>query len=420
MCLVLFAASLCFRSATANDGTGVEISFRDQIAPILAANCYECHGPDEEHRQAGLRLDHFEDATAPLESGGFAITPGNAETSKLISVITSADPDVRMPPADGNKRLTPEQITLLKDWINQGAVWQGHWAFERIQRHPTPRPEFDTWPSDDIDRFILHRLESAGLVPAAKADRRTLIRRATFDLIGLPPTVDEVAEFVADDSPNAFEKVVDRLLASPHYGERWGRHWLDVARYADSNGADENHPQPHAFRYRNYVIDAFNRDLPFDQFLSEQLAGDLMKSASDADETYRRAAATGFLALGVKIIAEKDLVKKQADIVDEQLDTVGKSFMGLTLGCARCHDHKFDPIPTSDYYAMAGIFHSTQIQNRAVETSEFQQAKQQHDAKLAALQQSIDAVQQALDTTASALPSIDREAESFDRGKRTD
>ena len=201
-------------------------------------------------------------------------------------------------------------------------------------------------------------LEKKGLKPAPPADKRTLIRRATFDLTGLPPTPEEVNAFLADNSPDAFAKVVDRLLASPHYGERWARHWLDVARYADSNGLDENLVYRNAWRYRDYVIGAFNKDKPYDQFVKEQLAGDLLPASDDATQ-FEHWTATGFLSLGAKMLAEDDPVKMQMDIVDEQIDTTSRAFMGLTIGCARCHDHKFDPIPTADYYSMAGIFLSS-------------------------------------------------------------
>ena len=286
-------------------------------------------------------------------------------------------------------------------------------------RRPAPQVANTDWPKNDVDRYILARLESAGLSPAPQADKRTLIRRATFDLIGLPPTPEEANAFLADNSTDAFTKVIDRLLASPHYGERWGRHWLDVARYADSNGADENRPHPYAYRYRNYVIDAMNRDLPYDQFVREQIAGDLLPRSEDLNKQFKKVAATGFLAMGVKILAEQDLVKKQADIVDEQIDTMGKTFMGLTLGCARCHDHKFDPIPTKDYYAMAGIFHSTNITNRKVETIAYQESQAFHDKKVVALKEKIEAAKKKLNSylsEAAEIARIEREAESFDRG----
>lgn len=395
------------------------IEFGKHISLLLADNCFDCHGPDSENRQAGLRLDRRADAMAPLKSGGFAIVPGDVAASKLIQVITSNDPDIRMPPEDSKKTLTPNQIKQLIRWVKQGADWKKHWSFELPMRRPAPQVANTDWPKNDVDRYILARLESAGLSPAPQADKRTLIRRATFDLIGLPPTPEEVNAFLADNSTDAFTKVIDRLLASPHYGERWGRHWLDVARYADSNGADENRPHPYAYRYRNYVIDAMNRDLPYDQFVREQIAGDLLPRSEDLNKQFKKVAATGFLAMGVKILAEQDLVKKQADIVDEQIDTLGKTFMGLTLGCARCHDHKFDPIPIKDYYAMAGIFHSTNITNRKVETIAYRQAQASHDKKVRVLKDEIETAKKKLNShlfEAAEIARIEREAESFDRG----
>src|SRR6185437_8588501 len=233
------------------------------------------------------------------------------------------------------------------------------WAFQPPIDPAVPAVRDIAWTKTPLDRFVLAQLEAHGLKPAPPADKRMLIRRATFDLTGLPPTLREIDAFLTDESPDAFGRVVDRLLASPAYGERWGRHWLDVARYADSNGLDENVAHANAWRYRDYVIAAFNRDKPYDQFLLEQLAGDLLPSGSDSAMRRERLIATGFLSLGPKVLAEVDEKKMEMDIVDEQIDTVGRSLLGLTLGCARCHDHKFDPIATEDYYALAGIFKST-------------------------------------------------------------
>ncbi len=267
------------------------------------------------------------------------------------------------------------------------------------------------WPTQPLDYFVLNQLEKAELQPIPAANKHTLIRRAYFDLIGLPPTPDQVREFVADQSTNAFTRVVDELLASSHYGERWGRHWLDVARYGDSNGADENHAYPHAWRYRNWVIDAFNRDLPYDKFLRDQLAGDLVEPVL-AD----RIAATGFLAIGTKILAEKDPVKRQADIVDEQLDTIGRVFLGLSIGCARCHDHKFDPIPTRDYYAMAGIFHSTTIGDRQLFGPAYDASMAEAEKKLESIKHQISAAGTKFERLAVLDSRLEWEAEVFNRG----
>ncbi len=241
----------------------------------------------------------------------------------------------------------------------QRAAPREPWSFRPVRDPALPEVADRSWVRTPIDRVILARLEAEGLRPAPPASRRDLIRRATFDLLGLPPSPEEVEAFEADPSPGAFEAVVDRLLASPHYGERWGRHWLDVARYADSNGLDENAAFANAWRYRDYVVRAFNEDKPYDQFVVEQIAGDLLGPAPDPAVRYERWTATGFLSVGPKVLAEPDERKMEMDIIDEQVDTLGRAFLGLTLGCARCHDHKFDPITQADYYGLAGIFKST-------------------------------------------------------------
>ncbi|HTN77876.1 MAG TPA: DUF1549 and DUF1553 domain-containing protein, partial [Pirellulaceae bacterium] len=284
---------------------------------------------------------------------------------------------------------------------------------------PPPAVNDAAWVTSPVDRFILAGLEAKGLAPAPRADQRTLIRRATFDLTGLPPTPEEVAAFIADTRPDAFARLVERLLNSPAYGERWGRHWLDVVRYADSNGLDENVAHGNAWRYRDYVVSAFNDDKPFNQFVREQLAGDLLPAANDAQRA-EQLIATGFLAIGPKVLAEPDETKMEMDIVDEQIDTVGKAFLGLTLGCARCHDHKFDPIQTADYYALAGIFKSTRTMESFKKVAKWHESvlpdaeaaarqaahQQQVAGKKAEIQQFIDAANAALTAAKSgeALP----------------
>jgi cytochrome c553 len=351
--------------------------FEKRVRPLLAARCYSCHGPDSKAR-GGLRVDSL----AGLLRGGDhgpALQPGKPEDSLLISAVNHGDV-VKMPP---KTRLPPQEIADLTAWVKMGAPWpdavaqtgsveasgkplftaeqRNFWAFQTPVRPPVPAVRDRSWPRSPLDAFILAKLEEKGLRPAPPADRRTLIRRATFDLLGLLPSPEEVDAFLADGSPDALAHVVDRLLASPQYGERWGRHWLDVARYADSNGMDENLAQANAYRYRDYVVNALNRDTGYDRFVREQLAGDLLPALDPAGKAGAepRLVATGFLALGPKMLAEDDPVKMEMDIIDEQLETVGRAFLGLTLGCARCHDHKFDPIPTADYYALAGIFKST-------------------------------------------------------------
>ena len=340
--------------------------FEKNVRPILVRQCLGCHSATSQPIMGGLRLDTRE---ASLKGGsrGPAMVPGNPGESLLMKAVLHTAGPLKMPPGP---RMKEADAALLAQWIQMGAPWgeaqtsaapapKKFWAFIPPQPAPLPQVNNAAWAASPVDRFVLARLEAKGLSPAPPADKRTLIRRATYDLTGLPPTPAEVNAFLADSSPGAFAAVVDRLLASPRYGERWGRHWLDIARYADSNGLDENLVYKNAFRYRDYVIAAFNKDKPFDQFLREQLAGDLLPASDDLNIMYERWTATGFLSLGAKMLAEDDPVKMQMDIVDEQVDTTMRAFLGLTVGCARCHDHKFDPIPQKDYYALAGIFRSS-------------------------------------------------------------
>ena len=352
--------------------------FESKIRPVLAERCYQCHGANPERIQAGLALVDAAGLRAGGDSGA-VVVPGSPDESLLIDVIRYDGP-IKMPP-DG--RLPAAVVADFERWVARGAVdprttdapvvaarsdsgaaydfgpGREHWAFRPMARPEPPAVADPAWARNAIDRFILARMEAEGLAPVAPAGRRQLLRRVTFDLTGLPPTPDEIDAFLADERPDAWERVVERLLASPRYGERWGRHWLDVARYADSNGLDENIAHPNAFRYRDWVIDAFNADKPYDRFVQEQIAGDLMPAAGD-DERFGNLAATGFLTLGAKVLAEQDVDKMVIDIVDEQVNVIGRAFLAEPIGCARCHDHKFDPIPTADYYAMAGILRSTQ------------------------------------------------------------
>ena len=360
----LFAAGLLLVQAgfAAEDDSAF---FEKNVRPLLVAKCQVCHGSSAP--MAGLMLDSREHI---LKGGGrgAAVIAGQPAASLMIKAVTGAAGVPKMPPSG---TLKDSEVAALTEWIQRGAPWGAasgsaaaggkakFWAFDAPREEPAPAVKDAGWAKSPLDRFVLAGLEAKGLRPAAPADKRTLIRRATFDLTGLPPTEEHVRAFLADSSPEAFAKVIDRLLESPRYGERWGRHWLDVARYADSNGLDENLVYRHAWRYRDYVIQAFNKDKPYDQFVREQLAGDLLPAAADLPTRFERWTATGFLSLGAKMLAEDDPLKMEMDIVDEQLDTAARTFMGLTVGCARCHDHKFDPIPTADYYAMAGIFKSS-------------------------------------------------------------
>ncbi len=398
------------------------VSYAQDVAPLLARHCLECHGPDAAQREAQLRLDSRDAATTELPSGKIAVVPGNPSRSELVRRITATG-DERMPPPDSGdgEGLTAAEVKTLLTWVREGAVWESHWSFTPPQRPQPVDVKQTSWVRSPIDRFILSELERTGRMPLVEADRRILIRRLYFDLIGLPPTPMQVAEFLDDRRPDAWERLVDRLLASPFYGQRWGRHWLDVARYGDSNGGDENHAYPLAWRYRDYVIAAFNEDLPFDQFVQEQIAGDLLNQLSattsltgNRDRHNQRVTATGFLALGTKILAEQDKVKMRADAVDEQVDTLGKAFLALTLGCARCHDHKFDPIPSTDYYALAGIFHSTDTSDQALKTDQWKRQQADYDRRLNELNARKSELERQIEAVAGDI--IDRQAEKFDRG----
>ena len=338
------------------------VFFEEQVKPILQNACYECHSHSAKSVKGGLYLD----SRSGWEQGGNSgqsIVPGDPEASLLIRAVRYLDEDLEMPPK--GKQLSGEQVAVLETWVRHGAydprvresldeasASDLHWAFQPVTAPALPEVDDRSWAKTAVDRFVLKQLEERGMRPSPRADKPTLIRRAYFDLIGLPPTIEEVQQFEADRSPNAFVRVVDQLLASPQYGERWGRHWLDVARYADTKGYvfQEERRFPYSYTYRDYVIDAFNRDLPYDEFILEQLAADRMERGDDP----RALAGMGFLTLGRRFL------NNQHDIIDDRIDVVTRGLMGLTVSCARCHDHKYDPIPTADYYSLYGVFASSQ------------------------------------------------------------
>jgi hypothetical protein len=338
------------------------VDFKRDVQPILRKTCYSCHG--SEMQEAGLRLDLKKRAIVGGD-GGVVIVPGKSAESRLIHLVAGLDKDTGfMPPEGEGTPLTVEQVALLRAWIDQGAVWpddadvalrgSAHWAFQPVTRPPLPVVKDTSWPRGAIDCFILSRLEKEKIPPSPEADRPTLIRRLYFDLLGLPPTPAEVAQFVEDARPDAYEQLVERVLTSPHYGERFGRYWLDVARYADSDGYEKDRPRPHAWRYRNWVIDALNADMPFDRFTVEQLAGDLLPGA-----TAEQLAATGFHRNTLHNTEggadpEEDRVKKTVD----RTNTLGTVWLGLTVGCAQCHTHKYDPITQREYYSLYAFFNS--------------------------------------------------------------
>ena len=348
--------------------------FEKHVRPILVKRCYECHSEQAEERSGGLWLDRRSGWQSGGDSG-MAITPGKPDESLLITSIRYVEEGLQMPP---ESKLPDAEIRVLEEWVRRGAVdprggessvthtaidyeaARKYWALRPLAEEEPPQVQDRTWGRSLVDAFILAKLEEEGLIPAPDAESGSLIRRLYYDLTGLPPTPDELKRFVKDPSEDAYSAIVEELLSRPGYGERWGRHWLDVARYADSNGGDRNFTYFQAWRYRNYVIDAFNSDRSFYQFVREQLAGDLLPAESDAQRAQQLTGAT-FLALGPKMLTERDKEKLWMDTADEQVDTLGRAFLGLTLGCARCHDHKFDPVSQHDYYALAGIFRSTEV-----------------------------------------------------------
>lgn len=374
--VVFLVSSADFSVSAQNQQTERVAFFEKHVRPLLLKRCVSCHGPRKQ--EAGLRLDR---ADGLFRSGdqGPVVKPNKPEASRLIRLIRGDDENLAMPPED---RLSKQEIKIFTQWVLQGAVWPGYdntqprspesdgplftaaqkayWAFQPIVQ-VRPRHLKDPGISSPIDTFIRTGLQAVDLTPAPRADARTRLRRVTLDLTGLPPAAAEIAAFAADGTPDAWPRLIDRKLASPAYGEKWGRHWLDVVRFAESAAHDGNNGYLHAWRYRDYVIDAINRDHPYNAFVIEQLAGDLLPSTGDAAIDLERMVATGFLQVGPKPVVMRDKRQMLLDIADEQLSTTTIALLGLTVGCARCHDHKFDPIPTEDYYSLAGIFMSTHV-----------------------------------------------------------
>ena len=369
---IVSAVALVILGTTVRAGDAVD--FVRDVRPIFDAHCTRCHGEDRQRSE--FRLDVKAEALKGGDIFRPVIVPGKAGQSPLIHVVSGTDDEMVMPPK--GERLSAKEIQTLTAWIDAGAVWPAgvdrvtledraaHWSFQPLTQPTVPRTRRDDWARNDIDRFVLSRLESASLAPTPEADRTVWLRRVTFDLTGLPPTPDERDSFVADTRPDAYERVVDRLLASPRYGERWAQHWLDVVRYADTHGFEVNTERPNAWPYRDYVINAFNNDTPYDQFVREQLVGD--KIGEDA--------ATGFLVTSSVLlpgqIGKDEPSKRLArqDAIDEMVANIGQTFLGLSIGCARCHDHKFDPISHRDYFAMQGFVAGVEYKDRPLRTPE--------------------------------------------------
>jgi hypothetical protein len=344
--------------------------FEKKIRPALAENCYACHSEKSQKTQGGLRLDSIEAMLKGGASGQPAVVPGDPEKSLLIKAIRYTDAKLQMPMGG---RLPDQVVRDFEAWVKMGAPAprgsstadypaydfdeaRKFWSFQPVKDNRPPKVKDQAWVKSPIDRFILAKLEEKGLRPAGDVNRRALIRRATFDLTGLPPAPEEVEAFLKDTSPKAFEKVVDRLLGSQAYGEKWGRHWLDVVRYADTAGDNSDYPVIAAYRYRNYVIESFNNDRPYNQFIREQIAGDILASAAENEKPRQeKIVATGYLAISRRFGSRN---KEMNLTIDDTIDNLGKTFLGLSVSCARCHDHKFDPIPQRDYYALYGVFNS--------------------------------------------------------------
>lgn len=426
--LLVFAPSVAVAEETAQADVGGSPSaeslefFEKQVRPLLVMHCQKCHGAKEQ--KGGLRLDSRAAVLAGGDSGP-AVVPGKVDEGLLLDAVAYGDL-YQMPPSG---KLPAADLETLRRWVEMGAPWPkedgpaavkkssdfdlaeraNHWAFQGWIDHAPPAVKDAAWPASPIDRFILAQLEAAELSPAAAADKATLLRRASFDLVGLPPTPEEIAAFLADDSPRAWETVIDRLLASPHFGERWGRHWLDLVRYAESRGHEFDYPIPNAFQYRDYVIRAFNADLPYDQFLTEQIAGDLVDPPRRNPERgfNESILGTGFWFLGEEVHSPVDTRFDETDRTDNKLDVFSKTFLGLTVACARCHDHKFDAISTKDYYALAGYIASSSYRQAPFETIDaHRRVLGEMAARRAAAEPKLAAA-----VAASAKPTLERTAE---------
>jgi hypothetical protein len=406
-----------------------KVQFGRDVLPILATNCFACHGPDDKARKAGLRLDLGETALRELRSGNRAIVPGDTSQSELVARIFATDASKRMPPAKSNHHLKPAEKELLKRWIAEGAEYQRHWAFVAPKRPVVPEPKTKDWARNPIDRFVLARLEKEGLKPAPEADRYTLARRVCLDLTGLPPTTEAVDRFVNDKSPDAYEKYVDEVLRSPAYGEHWAHVWLDLARYADSNGYATDNPRS-IWMYRDWVIDALNKNLPFDQFTVQQLAGDLLPSPSQ-DQLIATAFHRNTLTNDEGGTDDEEF--RVVAVVD-RVNTTMQVWMGITMGCAQCHDHKYDALSQEEYFRLFAIFNQSEDSDKsdnrptlATPTAEQQAQKARLEDQLVAVEKllngprpDLDAAQQRWEkeTVRAKLPANIQKILGIEAGKR--
>lgn len=378
------------------------VDFNRDVRPILSDNCVQCHGPDKQKRKAGLRLDAADESqTKALEDGRIPIVPKDPEKSELMARVSTTDDDDVMPPRKTGKKLTPAQIEILRAWIVAGAPFAQHWSFVKPARPAVPTVKQKDWPRNPIDNFILARLEKESIKPSPEADRATLLRRAWLDVLGLPPSPEDLRKFARTSKEN-WPGLVEGLLDSPHYGERWGRHWLDMARYADSNGYSIDAPRS-IWKYRDWVINAFNADMPFDEFVIEQIAGDLLPNATQDQKI-----ATGFHR-NTQINEEGGIDKEQFRIesILDRVNTTGSAFLGLTIGCAQCHDHKFDPITQRDYYGMFAFLNNADepempIGSGAEQAESFQETR----AKIAETEAKIENLKQAATQNTNELKAM--------------
>ncbi|EAQ82346.1 DUF1553 domain-containing protein [Blastopirellula marina] len=374
------------------------IDFNRDIRPLLSGNCFHCHGPDPESREAGLRLDQRDGAVAELDSGSIAVVPGKPDDSELLARLTGDD-FVRMPPPESGKQLTPAEVDLFRRWIAEGAEYQRHWSFEPPVQNEPPTPPSVEWAKNPLDRFVLQKLHQQNLTPAVEADRATLLRRVSLALIGLPPTLEEIDAFVADADPDAYEKVVDRLLADPAYGERWARPWLDIARYADSAGYAQD-PERNIWKYRDWVIQSLNANQPFDQFTIDQLAGDMLPNPTE-DQLIATAFHRNTMTNSEGGTNDEEF--RNAAIVD-RVNTTLQAWMGLTMECAQCHTHKYDPISHEEYFRFFAIFNQSADADRGDESPNHESWTAQQTAKKESLAQRLKAAQQALKTLQESTP----------------